>query len=78
MDYYKESSRCDPSFPEYPEIFFTGHSLGGALATVAVADLTAEGTVNHTLHPVHLYTFGSPRVGNEILAHQVETVLVGM
>lgn len=35
------------------EVYFTGHSLGGAMATIAA-----------TRHkPVGLYTFGSPRVG---------------
>ena len=35
-------------------LFFTGHSLGGAMATVAASRCNAE----------ELYTFGSPRVGN--------------
>ena len=40
-------------------LWFTGHSLGAALATMAVATLLEQGKrVNG------LYTFGSPRVGN--------------
>ena len=35
-------------------LFFTGHSLGGAMATVAASRCESE----------ELYTFGSPRVGN--------------
>jgi triacylglycerol lipase len=41
-------------------LWVTGHSLGGALATLAVAKLRQEKD-----QPVNgLYTFGSPRVGN--------------
>lgn len=40
-------------------LWFTGHSLGAALATLAVAQLRKEAK------PVYgLYTFGQPRVGN--------------
>lgn len=42
-------------------IILTGHSLGGALATIAAADLIVKG---YTPSRFTLYTFGSPRVGN--------------
>jgi len=41
-------------------LWVTGHSLGGALATLAVAKLRQE--KNQSING--LYTFGSPRVGN--------------
>jgi len=45
-------------------IWVTGHSLGGPLATLAVAKLRQEKN-----QPVNgLYTFGSPRVGNDKFA----------
>ncbi|KAI1338980.1 alpha/beta-hydrolase [Xylariaceae sp. FL0016] len=44
--------------PTY-SVFFTGHSLGGAVSTIAVA-YAREANVT-----ADLYTFGSPRVGNE-------------
>jgi len=49
-------------------LWIAGHSLGGALATLATAKLRLEkGT------PVNgLYTFGSPRVGNEEFARAFE------
>lgn len=40
-------------------LFITGHSLGGALATVAAKKLSHKGGI------AACYTFGSPRVGNE-------------
>ncbi len=40
-------------------LFITGHSLGGALATVAAKKLSHEGGI------AACYTFGSPRVGND-------------
>ncbi len=44
-------------------LWFTGHSLGGALATLAVARLRADGL------PVDgLYTIGQPRVGGEVFS----------
>ncbi|KAJ1345234.1 hypothetical protein BSLG_000748 [Batrachochytrium salamandrivorans] len=49
---------------KYPgfKLVFTGHSLGGALASLATADY-----VNHEsgdTSNVSLYTYGEPRVGN--------------
>ena len=48
----------------FRNLWVTGHSLGGALATLAVAKLRQERG-----HPVNgLYTFGQPRVGDEDFA----------
>lgn len=43
--------------PTY-QVVVTGHSLGGAVATLAAAYLREDG------HAADLYTYGSPRVGN--------------
>ncbi|RDA94306.1 hypothetical protein CP533_0530 [Ophiocordyceps camponoti-saundersi (nom. inval.)] len=43
-------------------VVFTGYCGGGAMATLAAAYFRAKG------FPVDLYTFGSPRVGNEAFA----------
>ena len=45
---------------EMPRIIFTGHSLGGALATLA----TVEYGLKYSHIPISCVTFGSPRVGN--------------
>lgn len=47
----------------HSEICFTGHSLGGALATLALSRFEGGGG--------SLYTFGCPRVGNEAFCQRV-------
>jgi len=49
------------TYPSY-NIIATGHSLGGALATLAAGDLRQAG------YGISLYTYGSPMVGNALLA----------
>ncbi|EKF38209.1 lipase, putative [Trypanosoma cruzi marinkellei] len=45
-------------------ILVTGHSLGGAMATIAAANLVSQNHLfSHGLK-ILLYTFGAPRVGN--------------
>jgi len=49
-------------------VLFTGHSLGGALATLAVARAVAPpGSVTG------LYTYGSPRVGNRVFKENFDS-----
>jgi hypothetical protein len=45
-------------------LYFTGHSLGGALATLATT----------RYRPTALYTFGSPRVGDIDFVHSLDTL----
>jgi pimeloyl-ACP methyl ester carboxylesterase len=47
------------AYPTY-KIIFTGHSMGGAVATYAVADFR-----KNLGYDIDLYTFASPRVGNQ-------------
>lgn len=49
------------------QLFITGHSLGGALATVAAKELENRFPVSAC------YTFGSPRVGNSEWSDSVKT-----
>ncbi|MDH5403478.1 MAG: lipase family protein [Candidatus Heimdallarchaeota archaeon] len=46
---------------EYDEIIITGHSLGGALATICALDLVNN--INNL--KIHMYNFASPHVGNK-------------
>lgn len=50
-------------------IFLTGHSLGGALATVAAQELEEDYTI------AACYTFGSPRVGNAEWSDSLKTAV---
>ena len=63
-DLYNAIQRLrDQNHPQ--SLWCTGHSLGGALAVVAAAQLLVDG------HKVNgLYTFGQPRVGDEIFASE--------
>ena len=49
------------NYPRY-KVWVTGHSLGGALASLASTLIMFEG--NTTRDNLTLYTFGQPRVGN--------------
>lgn len=53
-------------------LYITGHSLGGALATVAAASL-----VKRKFNVQGLYTFGQPRAGDLVFATELNTDLEG-
>jgi hypothetical protein len=64
------------------KIIVTGHSLGGAISTIAAADLRSSGipvdlvndgslTRSPSLTSIQ-YSFGAPRVGNQLLADYVQ------
>lgn len=52
-------------------VFYTGHSLGAALATLAAARVMVEGKLPR---PAALYTFGSPRVGDAAFTKTLRNV----
>ncbi|CRK18047.1 hypothetical protein BN1708_012218 [Verticillium longisporum] len=55
----KQASAANPNYT----VVATGHSLGAAVATIGAAYLRAKESI-----PVTLYTYGSPRVGNDYFA----------
>jgi hypothetical protein len=58
---------------QYPsfKIIATGHSLGGALATLAAGVLRSQGL------NVDLYTYGAPKVGEQALADYITSTAHG-
>lgn len=56
----------------HQSIWITGHSLGGALATLAAARLVAEGNIDGI---GGVYTYGQPRVGNKGFKIQFEKIM---
>ena len=55
-----------------PPLYITGHSLGGALATMAAAALSDNG-----IEVAGVYTFGQPRVGDRTFVSQLNTHTYG-
>ncbi|KAJ3101033.1 hypothetical protein HK100_004610 [Physocladia obscura] len=55
-------------------ILFTGHSLGGALATIAAADIFQHLQDRIDSSQITLITFGQPRVGNPQFASWVNSL----
>ena len=53
---------------DLPPLYITGHSLGGALATMAAAALSDNG-----INVAGVYTFGQPRVGDRTFVNQLNT-----
>ena len=51
-----------------PPLYVTGHSLGGALATIAAA-----GLVDNSIDVAGVYTFGQPRVGDRTFVNQLNS-----
>ncbi|XP_047337147.1 uncharacterized protein LOC124940659 isoform X2 [Impatiens glandulifera] len=49
-------------------VYVTGHSLGGALATLLALELASSQLAKLGAISVTMYNFGSPRVGNKIFA----------
>ncbi|MEH1946362.1 MAG: lipase family protein [Nostoc sp.] len=61
---------CDPN----SRIFVTGHSLGSALATLAIPDILAN--TDFKPEKVILYTFASPRCGDREFATKFQAMRV--
>jgi len=51
------------------DFYMVGHSLGGAFASLAVVDIKYVSLIDK--ERVHLYTYGSPRVGDINLAKEI-------
>ena len=52
------------------KVYTTGHSLGGALATLMAAALAERNRREMTNMTLSMYNFGSPRVGNEKFVYE--------
>jgi predicted lipase len=60
----KKVREAHDKFPDF-RLIITGHSLGGAIATLAAADIRKIDVDPWYLTNTELFTFGSPRVGNK-------------
>ena len=55
-----------------PTVYITGHSLGGAIATIIAGRLIKDQVVD--ANRLKLYTFGSPRVGNPAFSQSMDNL----
>lgn len=69
MRHYHYLYVMEKAHEQYPQhrLIVTGHSLGGALATLAAGDIRRNEDPWY-LANTELYTYGSPRIGNAALA----------
>lgn len=67
-----KNSRKQSSFRE-AELIISGHSMGGAVATLFSSMLMSS--EDNELYPDAVYTFGSPRVGDSAFSKFVDTQL---
>ncbi|XP_060671837.1 uncharacterized protein LOC107422559 isoform X3 [Ziziphus jujuba] len=63
---YNLEDNADP-LPKW-HVYVTGHSLGGALATLLALELSSSQLAKRGAISVTMYNFGSPRVGNRRFA----------
>jgi hypothetical protein len=56
------------------EIFVTGHSLGAGLATLAALHIKKIAELKAARPSIQLYTFASPRVGDEVFASHFNNI----
>ncbi|KAI8881421.1 alpha/beta-hydrolase [Backusella circina FSU 941] len=62
--------RVKDEYPSY-KIVITGHSLGGALSIYAAMELYESNPLKFGSNSTEVYTFGSPRLGNDVFAKYV-------
>uniref|UniRef100_A0A0V0IF89 Putative ovule protein n=1 Tax=Solanum chacoense TaxID=4108 RepID=A0A0V0IF89_SOLCH len=65
----------DLDTPNKWHVYVTGHSLGGALATLLALELSSSQLAKHGAIRVTMYNFGSPRVGNKKFSEVYNEVL---
>ncbi len=69
--YLTERFKPSTSRPPPHTLFITGHSLGGALATLALNELLLDPSMLPPTTNVAVYTYGTPRVGDAAFAKKV-------
>lgn len=65
LAHLEAATQTHPDF----EFYMVGHSLGGAFASLAVIDIKHTELIDK--ERVHLYTYGSPRVGDINLVREI-------
>jgi hypothetical protein len=71
-DDLKAAARQIESVGACMQVYCTGHSLGGAVASLAAFDIARECKISP--QRIKLYTFGCPRLGNRSFANEYSEV----
>eukprot|EP00798_Chlamydomonas_sp_ICE-L_P010792 gene10791-16939_t len=57
------------------KVYVTGHSLGGALATVCAYELADRTSPYSKAQNIAMYSYGAPRVGNKLFAEKFDSMI---
>ena len=56
------------------QVIFTGHSLGGAVASIMALYMTEDGIISKSKHRTTIVTFGQPKTGDLAFKNKIMSI----